>query len=249
MTTDRESLDRLIDLVRREADHFEREIHDAIYTERALRRVEEPRAEAMGVRTLQALVDYVAENRDEIDLHGATIHVAGPDLVFVQGPLNGDRRREVYVQAVLDREGFRFGTWNDLEPTVIGIQTGFVDAGDRADLLKLLGTVTGDEIQTRKDDGITQTVTARSGVQLLERVDVKGALTLAPYRTFAEIEQPESLFILRVRKAHGDKLQAALFEADGGAWRLEAVKRIKAWISKSLIETGSSEIAGVSILA
>ncbi len=53
------------------------------------------------------------------------------------------------------------------------------------------------------------------------------------YRTFMEIAQPESEFVFRARKA--DSLpHFALFEADGGAWRIEAMKRINAYLEEQL---------------
>lgn len=63
---------------------------------------------------------------------------------------------------------------------------------------------------------------------------------LAPYRTFAEIEQPVSKFVFRMES--GPK--AALFEADGGAWKNEAILKIKEYLQKEL-----SGIKTVHILA
>ena len=54
--------------------------------------------------------------------------------------------------------------------------------------------------------------------------------SLAPYRTFLEVEQPESDFVLRVNK----EAKLALFEADGGFWKLEAVRLVKEYLSDNL---------------
>ena len=45
-------------------------------------------------------------------------------------------------------------------------------------------------------------------------------------RTFSEIEQPESNFVLRVDR----DANIALFEADGGAWKNAAVARIRDYL-------------------
>jgi hypothetical protein len=41
------------------------------------------------------------------------------------------------------------------------------------------------------------------------------------------VEQPESKFVLRIK----DGPQIALFEADGGEWRLAAMLRIKKFLA------------------
>ena len=57
----------------------------------------------------------------------------------------------------------------------------------------------------------------------------RACVTLKPFRTFREIEQPESEFILRYQNRNG--IEAALFEGDGGCWKLDAILRIKEWLS------------------
>jgi hypothetical protein len=55
---------------------------------------------------------------------------------------------------------------------------------------------------------------------------------LSPYRTFRELNQPESAFIFRMRGGgEGKAPQCALFEADGGKWKLDAVQAIKLWLA------------------
>ena len=48
-------------------------------------------------------------------------------------------------------------------------------------------------------------------------VKVPNPVTLRPFRTFIEVEQPESKFIFRMREGG----RCAIFEADGahGSWR------------------------------
>jgi len=59
---------------------------------------------------------------------------------------------------------------------------------------------------------------------------VPNPVVLAPFRTFPEVIQPESKFIFRMQSGP----QAALFEADGGAWRNEAMGRIKTYLEEQL---------------
>lgn len=87
------------------------------------------------------------------------------------------------------------------------------------------------------DNGVTQTVTARQGVALNAVVNVRPRIKLQPFRTFLEVAQPESEFLLRVDSEKG----IAFFEADGGIWRLEAKRNIAEYFErglKDLIEQG-----------
>lgn len=83
---------------------------------------------------------------------------------------------------------------------------------------------------TTTDNGVTQTVEARKGVALMGNVQIKPRVTLRPFRTFLEIEQPESEFILRL----DDDGEINLIGADGGAWKLEAVRNIAAYFETQL---------------
>lgn len=91
--------------------------------------------------------------------------------------------------------------------------------------------MTKDESVTSEDNGITQTVAARQGVSLKSYVSVKPRVKLIPFRTFREVEQPASEFLLRV-DSDGE---IGLFEADGGAWQLEAKDNVASYFESALL--------------
>ncbi len=59
------------------------------------------------------------------------------------------------------------------------------------------------------------------------------ALELQPLRTFPEIEQPSSRFILRLRAGERGP-DVALFPGDGGDWELKAIGGITAFLREAL---------------
>lgn len=198
----------------------------------------EPRA--LTVSTLESVATYLTTNRDMLSLDETTVHVSGPSLVAVHSALVGDlQQRMTYLLAVARPAavtaslGFRFGEYLPLETMTIALQALFVAAHDRTTVLRLLGNVRNDEIGTLQDDGVTQQVSVRAGVSLVDRQSVPNPVTLAPFRTFAEVEQPASPFVLRVREK-GREIEAALFEADGGAWAGVATASIAAWLRERL---------------
>ena len=98
----------------------------------------------------------------------------------------------------------------------------FVQNDDLTDLLMLLQKISNINSVETEDDGITQKVTASSGARLSTVFNAAPIRNLAPFRTFREINQPSSDFLFRIK--NGDRF--ALYEADGGAWKLEAKQRI-----------------------
>ena len=72
------------------------------------------------------------------------------------------------------------------------------------------------------------------GIVIRVKVDhadeIKPRVMLRPFRTFLEVEQPESEFLLRVDPDEG----IGFFEADGGIWKLEAKKNIADYFLKNM---------------
>lgn len=97
-------------------------------------------------------------------------------------------------------------------------------------LLDLLSRMTNENSVSTNDNGVTQTVEARQGVALNAVVEIKPRVMLRPFRTFLEVEQPESEFLLRVDPDEG----IGFFEADGGIWKLEAKKNIADYFLKNM---------------
>ena len=108
--------------------------------------------------------------------------------------------------------------------------TMYIPNSDTAYLLQLLSSVSKDSKVTTLDNGVTQSVEARTGVALRGSVPVKPRVKLMPFRTFLEVAQPESEFILRLDSSG----QINLIGADGGAWKLEAVRSIAAYFEEQL---------------
>lgn len=197
-----------------------------------------PQAVALEVYSLGALVDYVKANRDALPLEKLLVHVVSPQMVRLLGPLQERARsRETFVQANAHNltDGFVGGA-KSIEDFIVGLQTRFVESADRAMVLKLVGNISQANVTQASDDGVSQAVTAKVGIAMVENATVPNPVNLAPFRTFREIDQPASLFVLRAQRSqHGNGLPTvALHEADGGAWRLRAIEDIGKWLKAEL---------------
>lgn len=231
-------LDRLLELARPETV----EIEGLKYSTGKLSLIGEPRPVGLSLGSLTSLDDYLRSGLDlqsarttTSDLSWLALHVRGPARVDLLSKLSGpERGRDVYASADCEVEArFKFGVFLPQEHFVIGMQTMFAQTDELRQLLSIVGMVTCDEIETRSDDGVTQTATMKVGVTLQSRADIPSPVTLRPYRTFREIKQPESPFVLRVRKGLTG-VELALFEADGGAWKTRAMEDIKVWLETAL---------------
>lgn len=122
-------------------------------------------------------------------------------------------------------EGFR-----GHEEAMIELRSKFQHTEDIDYLLKLLSSITLEDKVQSDDNGLSQQVTVRKGVALKGTETVKPIVKLKPYRTFYEVEQPESEFLLRL----GDDGKVGFFEADGGMWEMTARRTIKEYLEKAL---------------
>lgn len=204
------------------------QIGDQRFSTQPLHLVKEPTVSAISVHSLSGLVEYL---QSEFDGNAELlVHVASPTEVECFTNFNRDMTRDTMIKATAMLPRFDFGNWYDQENFNIKLQSCFVNNVDRGFILKVVGNIKEEAVKTHGDDGVSQTVTARTGVTTVDQVVVPNPVTLAPYRTFVEVEQPESAFIFRMQ--NGPK--AALFEADGGAWKLEAMARVKAYLQAAL---------------
>lgn len=232
-----EAVAEIRDLARQTADPVE--VGGATFSPTPLHQVqpELPEPDPLVVHTLEGLADYLSVNQDGLEEGEASIHIVSPTRVEVVSDLRGSGQRFTYARASYEprvgpshiQNGFVFGDFVPVERAVIAVQALFEDDGDREDVLRLLGNVRDEQVTTQEDDGITQEVIAEASIGV-DREEVPNPVDLAPHRTFPEVEQPVSPFILRMQKSDRSGIQAAFFEADGGAWKLEAIERIDAWL-------------------
>ncbi len=206
------------------------------YSDRPLNRMNyNPKAEKIEMNTLSSLSDYIRENVDEMS-GNMIIHVQSPTKVQMYSQLDYERKREYMVEVNASVPDFRFNHFIDHESFCINLQSKFMDAPgtDRALILKFSGTVEQGTVAEYGDDGVTQKATVKTGIASKGEAIVPNPVILKPYRTFVEVDQPLSQFVFRMKQDKYDGIQCALFEADGGAWKIEAMKSIKEYLKEQL---------------
>ena len=157
------------------------------------------------------------------------VRVTSPTQVDVYTTYLDDMSRDKAYVVTAEVPGFRDGYCDHME-TIIRLRSRFSPNEGQEYLLTLLSRMNMEHSAESMDNGVTQTVTARQGISLNQTVTVKPIVKLQPYRTFLEVDQPESEFLLRI----SDDGRVGLFEADGGAWKLQAKKNILAYFEETL---------------
>ena len=198
------------------------------YSSQPVHLLEEPVASKLNVRSLSGLVEYLKSNFDSNER--IMVHVESPTEVSAFLQLNTNRNREYLIKANALLPQFHFENWYDPEEFNIKLQSAFVKNADRDIVLRVVGNIREEDVKTFGDDGVSQSVTARVGVAQVGNVEVPNPVLLKPFRTFVEVDQPESNFVFRMKNGP----RCALFEADGGKWKLEAMQNIKKYLHSAL---------------
>lgn len=201
------------------------------YSTKKLSLVDDPTPDALCISTLTGIVDYVQLNGLEDDAHFIHVGPASAKVIDVKQTKFGGWKIRLIAEVIQNK--FSFGNFYDVEAFNIALQAHFVQNDATRSILAVVGNLSDGLVRSFNDDGITQEVTAKVGITRKENMAVPNPVTLHPYRTFLEVEQPASQFVFRMRS--GDKSPScALFEADGGLWKNEAIQNIKAWLRERL---------------
>lgn len=195
--------------------------------------------------SLSSVSDYIKSNADFDALASdgrKIIHVEDEKTVWLYTEMNSFKKRSALLLASAWVSSFPFGQWLSLENFIISVQANFVTDEHRDELLSFVATVKQDTGVEQQDDGVTQKVTTRSGVSLSRTSKVPNPITLRPFRTFSEVEQPESAFVFRIKAEEGCGVKAALFAADGDAWRHDAILKIRDYFQTHVIAEDDSVI-------
>lgn len=238
-------LEKLYKAIRGDAAPVIVHVNERPYSDKQIFPVHAPAPATLQVRTLTALVDYVAANVDNLTPETLLFHVESPAAVSLQSALIGDfDDRKVYIRAKLDQLTLPLNEWLDAEAFNIALQACFdepenLKPTDKGLVLKYISNVSAVVETGTADDGITQAVSVKAGIASKTVSALPNPVMLRPFRTFVEVEQPASRFIFRCRQKEG--MQFSLTEADGGAWRSEAMTNIKAFLKDAF--------PGISIIA
>lgn len=191
--------------------------------------IDRRRVQSVVLSTLTSMVDFI-KNLDFHTEEKLYLNIEGPQEVNLYSSLQSDNKRDTLAHVEAITPNIQFDRFKSAEEMVIELQAKFLPTDDRDLLLQVLGNLKEENVKNLGDDGVSQQVTIKKGVASLQDVKVPNPVTLAPFRTFHEVKQPESPFVFRMKEGG----LGALFEADARAWKIDAIQNIKAFFEEQL---------------
>lgn len=240
MADSKEALELLIETGKKLVPVEQLEYDGRNYTRQEIKPVVEPLVTAIQISTLQSLIELLSADFgggfEQFDVKKHVVHVVSEKLVqVISAQSNAWKNRETLVSCSLTETlPFGFGQFHMQDKFIIGLLSNFTNSGDRDDLARLAGAAKAEAVTLSHDDGIAQEVTVKGGAHLVDKVTAKNLVGLAPFRTFRDVAQPVSQFLFRIQQSGENLPTFALFEADGGAWKLDAIALIAAKLSAGL---------------
>lgn len=150
-------------------------------------------------------------------------------------------RLTYYIAQATDVPGWNAKTVMPFEEALIALRTRFQATPDTDYALKLLSEITTGAKVTFNDNCIATSVVTKKGIDLQSNQAIRPIISLRPYRTFQEVEQPASQFLIRINERG-----ISFIEADGGMWKLEARKTVAKFLEDQLrpeVESGEVVVA------
>ena len=199
------------------------------------------RPDTLPLNSLDSLIKMVKTEASEQD---APLYITIPDHMTVRcfGQPDAAERyhRQFYYEAnATDVPGWAEKNTLGFEEAQIALRTRFQETPDTLYAMKLVSDISLGAKVIYNDNGIATTITTQKGVALQTNEQIRPLVKLRPYRTFQEVEQPESIFLIRVSDRG-----ISFIEADGGMWKLAARETIKAFLEERL----SQEVTEGSVI-
>ena len=201
--------------------------YDREYMIRGYEKVKETTFPTLQTNSLQSIIDYVKENKENYFVINIESH---KKVKLISRPFGKHQQRDEFIIATAMTPNYITGRYQEQEDFIVNLLTCFEESEGREYALSIAShMVEGKEVKVA-DDGITQRATLSQGVSTLKDEEVNPFINLVPYRTFLEVEQPKSLFLIRLRKGP----TVAIFESDGGAWKYQAIQNIVDYFENEL---------------
>lgn len=170
--------------------------------------------------------------RNEVAAIGRKLFIQISDYrsVKVFSTYDKDFERCTLYNCAADTPQISMGRYISYENAVVELRSLYIPNEGTNYLMSLLASITQESKVTSTDNGVTQKVEAKTGIALNQMVEIRPRVNLQPFRTFVEVEQPESEFLLRI----DNNGCIGLFPADGGVWKLEATRNVAAYFEENL---------------
>jgi hypothetical protein len=161
----------------------------------------------------------------------AFIHVESPTVIKLYGEMLQNGAHPLAYVATAKVNHFPFGNKLSQEEMIIKLRCCFAENEDITRLIAGISALTSGPVTTSNDDGISQTITVKSGVSLKAEAPVNPIRKLSAYRSFSGIASQDALFLFRI---HQDKEKGSvlfsLHDMEGDLWITQTVAGLVEYI-------------------
>lgn len=211
-----------------------------------------PQIKSLQVSTLSGFIKLLETGFEGFDPTDCVVCVQDSEkVVLIKKESDHIGRRLYYLsaQAPKPERTFEFNKFIGQEEFNIALRSMFVQDDALDGLVAIAGNIAKIAETKQEDDGFSQTVSAKSGVHMVQTVTIKPRVTLKPFRTFLEVDQPAGDYIFRVRGTEDRGNTLALFEADAGRWKLTAITTIQDWLTQQLKTSEVTALNNLPVIA
>lgn len=165
-----------------------------------------------------------------------TIHVTSPDLVeLLMYYPDVWNRRYVIAKAIQLQEQFPQGSWLDREEFLINLYQHFIHSDDREAIVKAVSQISSTKAVLKSDDGISQRIQINTGVDMIEKKDIKPIIQLTSSSIFPELIRDPSQFMLRARNDDADsEVKFALFRLEANVDISNTMRAIRDYLGDTI---------------
>ena len=215
------------------------EVDGSVYSNKEMVHIQDkkPMPRCIDLTGLDSICKMVRNEAEHVGLQ-IFIQVKDYKSVSVFTALDEDEDRLYLYKCNADTPAVTTDRFMSYEKAVIELRSLYIPNEGTKYLLSLLSNISHESKVTSSDNGVTQNVEAKAGIALNTMVKIEPRVALQPFRTFIEVEQPESEFLLRIN----ERGEIGFFPADGGVWKLEATRNVAGYFEENLhdlIETGA----------
>lgn len=239
-------INRIAELAVNAESKFEtHEINGELYVNQNLTKVKPETCSCIRLTSLCALIDFVRatveKSKEQFSM--PLMIFSSYDTINVRSSLDKNMDRDTLAEVNPTLPHISFNSWMSMEEFIIQLQTCFVDTPNKMALIELVSNLTDETKVTMTDDGMGQKMTVSKGSSLKQEVVMQPIVRIVPYRTYKEVDQVETMYLIRARE--GGELK--IIEADGGSWKMEAQHRVSDFLHeelKDLIESKDVVVIG-----
>jgi len=188
--------------------------------------IRRPTLDRTSGNSLESVVEVVSKYGDILEIQCSI------DRVLVTGILEDNScfyTHKVHVATPILPKDFPFGSPMDPEIFIIKASDFFERDDNYKSMIAALSCITDVQETVTSDDGMTQTVTYKSGINRKDSGKLEPFVTLRSFRTFREVEQPQDTYLIRLSKGKDGPL-VALYEASGYRWKQSCSEAVYKYI-------------------